>query len=269
MYLRRASSLTDVNLAFFLGYNDPSNAQTSVVCSLVAGILPGSLTSLLLVADYVVRDVFTTPSFASLISSLTRLCIITCLPNARDLETFWQDVVSAHFLQPTMATLTSLVLHPDVFIGTFTTVPFASVFFPCLTRLSLKMFLFEPTNNLEDFIIRHSPTLTHLHLKECPIVTYYIVDSIRFQSDIWRHFARKLGVLAEIIVTEEWDTITEHYEHGTLSRYMTCGTARYKAYNRDYRVEVPDRIKEDDMALQMLDSMVDARSRAPGINGIK
>jgi hypothetical protein len=267
MHLRRASSLTCATLAFFLGDKDPSTVQTSVICSVAAGITPSSLTSFYLAADYVVLDVFTTQAFTSMISSLTQLRLVSCHPNAPDLEPFWQDVVPAHFLQPPMATLTELLLHPGVFIGTFTSVPFPYLYFPCLTRLSLKMFLFEPTNDLEGFIIRHSSTLRHLCLYDCAVITHHVVDSIRFQSDIWYHFAKKLEALIEVKVGEDWDNIADHYEHGVLSRYMTCAMGRHQAYNRDDRVQTPDRMNEDKAALETLKAVVNARSRTSSIKG--
>ena len=269
MELRRATSLTSLNIIFLRpgGFNDPPTSQTSIIHSLTAGIPSSSLTSLSLTADHLFSDTFKTQAFASKISALTCLSITTPRsPRIMSLRGFWGNVVSPHFLQPVMGTLTCLTLHPDFLVGVNPGISFPFLVFPHLSHLSLRMFIFEPENNLEDFIIRHGATLTHLRLEKCPILTKFLDDahpnhSFHRQSDIWQRFAEKLEVLMEVIVTEQWDDrdLENPHMRGVYSRYMTCD--RYRHYDKDGDVEVPERLGEDDAALDLFRSVVNARRR--------
>jgi hypothetical protein len=254
MDLRSAVSLKALHLVFWTLI-----PQKSIMCAVVAGLPPSSLTTLSLNtdSDYMISDVFETQEFASMISSLRHLSVITTTPFS--FYVFWSDTVPTYFLRPTAATLTSLTLHPDLFIGMsrISSVYFPSLFFPRLTYLSLELFFFEAANDLEGFIVRHGPTLTHLRLGECPILTTYFAHSVRYQSDIWHHFAESLEKLVGIIVTEEWTR--EEIERYQPSRYMK-GRSLSDAV-ADIAVEVPDRVREDDAALEIFKSVVDERHR--------
>jgi hypothetical protein len=224
---------------------------------------PSFLKSLSLYADFLDERVLTTQAFAGMISGLTCLSVIT--PRNNQLITMyplWNDVVGPHLLPPTMGTLMSLTLHPDILIGGEASIFFPSLFFPRLTHLSLKMFLFEPTNNLEDFIVRHGVTLTHLRLESCSIITRFSDDthpnhSFRHQSDIWNHFADKLKVLIEVTVLESWnDSDLRYMWHAILSRYVVYSRS---GCIMDLTVSTPERLKADDAVLDNFKAIVVAR----------
>jgi hypothetical protein len=152
-----------------------------------------------------------------------------------------------------MVTLESLTL--DAGVMRIQNLPtFASLFFPRLAHLSLTSIPFARGNDLENFITRHGTTLTRLRLDKCPVITGrfdasgHPKDSLRCQSVIWTHFAEVLEVLSEIIVDRTED----------LARYIWSDGLIIMA---DEEVNIPERWREDDLALKKLRALAHSRRK--------
>ena len=104
------------------------------------------------------------PSFARLISSVTRLHIAPNLGLLHDSRfrdpfiAFWEQVIQLDVLSLISHSLTSFVLHSNIDVGIVPRLDFSQVNLPALRSLSLEKILFNEETHIEDFIVRHKKT---------------------------------------------------------------------------------------------------------------
>ena len=151
--------------------------------------------------------------------------------------------------------LTSFTLHSDLDVGVVPRVDFSQLDFPALASLSLQMILFNEETHVSDFIVRHKHTLKSLHLAQCHIASYGLLESPpQVWSQIWTHFADELEALVQLSV-EPGHNVNQVRPHH--SSYVHLDERVGHSYMRvDEKTSA-----EDDMAELMFHEVVRARRR--------
>ncbi|THH17698.1 hypothetical protein EW146_g3171 [Bondarzewia mesenterica] len=231
------------------------------------------------------NELYDNPSFLQIFSHLSRLHVTvvsntnTTMDGGAPFEDpfveFWEKTIphlilaspAASLASSLAKSLTSLTIHSDQDVGLIPRISFSELTYPVLTSLALQHILFVDNNHdisaaaatgVEDFIVRHGSTLTHLELRFCRIL---MLDdegtSRRFWSQIWSRFAHDLKVLVSLHISEEMDESSRAMLHD-LDRIL-----RYVILDEGFGY-VPifkpmmDEAK-DDLALQALQEVVAAR----------
>ena len=135
---------------------------------------------------------------------------------------FWDSLSLRMIPVPMQVILTDLTLHSDIPVGTDSALSLRELHFPCLATLSLRNIIFTTTYpGAEDFILRHSTTLTLLELLTCKVLISHNLVSLLSSSEsttlpmdmewrhrpfwdrIWDRFAAELTSLITLNVNEE------------------------------------------------------------------
>ena len=171
---------------------------------------------------------------------------------------FWEHTMRLRVLSPLASfsrSLTSFTLHSDLDVGVVPRVDFSQLDFPELASLSLQMILFNEETHVSDFIVRHKHTLRSLHLAQCHIASYGLLESPpQVWSQIWTHFADELEALVQLSVEPGHNANQVRPHH---SSYVHLDERVGHSYMRvDEKTSA-----EDDMAELMFHEVVRARRR--------
>ena len=178
------------------------------------------------------------------------------------LNNFWGSLSLRMIPVQMQVILTDLVLHSDGLFGTTSTLSFSELHFPCLSKLSLRDIVFTTTSpGAEDFILRHSTTLTLLELFTCKVLMSNNASLLLSQSEstnlamdvewrrrpywdrIWDRFAAELTSLITLHVDERFS----QYVHMIGSSYFIRNTgesrnAADRAALQHFRMTVTTRL---------------------------
>lgn len=183
---------------------------------------------------------------------------------------FWSEMIPERFLEPMQPTLTTLSLFTDQPVGQFPAVDLSWLRFPHLRKLSLNGFMFNEQRLIEDFIVRHGRTLTHLTLDTCPIHIGGAQGAPpRPWSAILSRFTSKLSTLLnfEIRLRTGWGLHAEDDRVGMVCPYERCLTGY--GYERAKNTQVPLAVLQADrVALRNLLRTVNGRRQANGLLAI-
>ncbi|ETW76770.1 hypothetical protein HETIRDRAFT_430094 [Heterobasidion irregulare TC 32-1] len=106
-----------------------------------------------------------------------------------------------HFWEYTMQLRVLSALASDLDVGVVHRVNFSELDFPALAFLSLQMILFNEETHVSDFIVRHKLTLKSLHLTQCHIASYSVLEGPpQVWSQMWTRFADELEALIQLSV---------------------------------------------------------------------
>ncbi|ETW76784.1 hypothetical protein HETIRDRAFT_328021 [Heterobasidion irregulare TC 32-1] len=169
---------------------------------------------------------------------------------------FWEHTMQLRVLSPLASfsrSLTSFTLHSNLDVGVVPRVDFSQLDFPALASLSLQMILFNEETHVEDFIVRHKLTLKSLHLAQCHIASYSVLEGPpQVWSQIWTHFADELEALVQLSVEPGHNANQVRPHH---SSYVHLDERAGHSYLRvDEKTSA-----EDDMAERMFHEVVRSR----------
>ena len=240
--------LETVNLTFYPANHSrldsdgggPLALQTSILGALEASFsirVPPSLTSLSLhnlrTSDLLSLE---SPSFQTALMTLQRLQLSVLFDPAPDPYAcwchFWSTLLPRMILAPTQHALSELTLHCDEHVGASSGLSLAGLHFPHLCALSLLMLVFEPSVGVEDFVLRHAPTLARLEFLSCKL-TIPAGTSLPLAQDeqssiplggwarSWDRFAVELTSLVTLHV--DGRSLTPWDYAGPVCRYVAPG----------------------------------------------
>ncbi|KAA1471737.1 hypothetical protein DENSPDRAFT_929791 [Dentipellis sp. KUC8613] len=224
-HLHKATALTALTFIFYPhAYEDPSFAEgalsaspiTRLYCTFLRAIAtlpaaPPRVTSLTLrnVRPIHIPELGAPGgAFTALLTQLGALHLHICdapfVPEV--IWTFWRTGVRDVLLgaAPQRAPLTALALHCSHHSYMyFTGFGLARMHFPRLRALALSnMYFSSPFLRLEEFILRHAPTLRRLELRSCALLLHPGgLPPARSWAEIYGGFASELGELEELEIT--------------------------------------------------------------------
>ncbi|KAH9016674.1 hypothetical protein EDB83DRAFT_89411 [Lactarius deliciosus] len=166
--------LETINLTFYPTYANLA-FQSSILSALVSSfsVCAPDLKSLSLrnlrTADLSPLE---SPSFQTVLTTLPRFQLSPLLDSLHPLTV---DVSWSHFwgplcpriLTPIQHFLMELTLHSNVHVGAVAGLSFNGLHFPRLCALSLGKAIFDTSVGVQDFTLRHAPTITRLGLLMC------------------------------------------------------------------------------------------------------
>ncbi|KIM87913.1 hypothetical protein PILCRDRAFT_814622 [Piloderma croceum F 1598] len=242
--------------------------QKAVLASIASDPYPAmvrnlSLTNVIGIED----DVYESPTFQTVISSLQSLSISTIAPEYEtgcDFELrhwyndFWRSTMPTRFLTPPESSLTSLSLGSDVIIGPIDNFNINYHFFPRLASLKLERFLFH-WYPVTEFILQHNATLQKLELRNCEMYVPHTVGPPipAHWSDVYKRLQIEMTKLEElVVVTSAW--------RGEFSGQIYSEMGGESEF---CQVELATEEEEDAVALAELYAVVDLR-RLSGLGQI-
>ncbi|KAH9173974.1 hypothetical protein EDB89DRAFT_646754 [Lactarius sanguifluus] len=224
--------LETINLTFYPSYGNRLDGGGLALQSSVLGALASSfsirapkLMSLSL-HNLRIRDLspLESPPFQTVLTTLRHFQLSVLFDSVPGSDTyfgrwcnFWGTLCPRMILAPMQHSLTELTLHSDVYVGAFSRLSFAGLYFSHLGALSLRMVVFEPSVDAKHFILRHAATLARLELLVCklslnpdiflsPPPTTHARDESGSELDyweyIWDRFAAELTALVALHVDE-------------------------------------------------------------------
>jgi hypothetical protein len=169
------------------------------------------------------------PPFQSVLKNLRHLRLSVLHDSAHDAITalhrwsyFWGTLCFRLILAPTQHALTKLTLHTKTLVGASMGLSFTGLYFPNLRVLSLRNFVFEPSVDVEPFILQHAATLVRLELISCKLFIPNDEEPTRWEH-IWDSFAIGLTALVALHVDEsrvgvfEKRYVRHQVRHGPVS----------------------------------------------------
>ena len=214
------------------------------------------------------------PSFQTVLTNLRHLQLSVAFDSALDPHAFsarwchfWSTLLPRIILAPTQHTLAELTLHSDEYVGASSGLSLAGLHFPHLCALSLLRLVFEPSVGVEDFVLRHAPTLARLEFLACKLPTPFSLSSpytsfaqgetaLGGWCRLWDRFAMELTSLVALHVDERrrtfWGFAGPEYRYVNHGPGISFWEIRF------------DALESADMAaLQRFQATVAARSEHP------